>query len=289
MLIGGENMHRPVLLQEVINYFNIKAGGLYIDATFGEGNHSAEILARGGKVLGIEWDFNQYKRAKIKNQRYITQLKKLILIKGNFKNIEQIAKQNNFYPVDGVLFDLGLSMWQLEKSGRGFSFKKLSEPLDMRLSDELKNKASDLINSLSPKELYEILATYSEEVNSWSIVKTIIRTRSLKKIKLVGDLISVINKAIRKKDEKVYRRVFQALRIAVNKEFENLEKGLEGALNLIKKEGRIMVIAFHSLEDRLVKRFVYKNNLTLLTKKPVTSRTNLSFERSAKLRVISWQ
>ncbi len=280
-------MHKPVLLQEVIDYLNVKVGGLYIDATFGEGHHSIEILARGGKVLGVEWDFNQYQRAKIKNQRCIN-LKKLILINGNFRDIEQIAKQNNFYPVDGVLFDLGLSMWQLKKSGRGFSFKKLNEPLDMRLSDELKDKASDLINSLSPKELYEILATYSEEINSWSIVKTLVRTRALKKIKLVSDLVNAVDRAIERKDERVYRRVFQALRIAVNKEFENLEKGLLGALNLIKKEGRIVVITFHSLEDRLVKNFVYKNNLNLLTKKPVISRSNFSFERSAKLRVISW-
>ncbi len=181
-----------------------------------------------------------------------------------------------------------ISAYRYENSGRGFSFKNLNEPLDMRINDQLKVKASDLVNSLTEGELYKIFSTYSEEVNSLPIAQTIVRARSLKKIETVGDLIIVIDKAVGRKDERVYRRIFQALRIAVNSEFENLKKGLSGALNLIKREGRIVVVTFHSLEDRLVKRFVDEHKLKLVSKKPITSKRSFSFERSAKLRVISY-
>ncbi|MFN4212410.1 MAG: 16S rRNA (cytosine(1402)-N(4))-methyltransferase RsmH [Microgenomates group bacterium] len=281
-------MHNPVLLQEAIESLDVKKNGLYIDATFGEGGHSREIIKRGGKVLGIEWDRKQYQISNIKYQKFISKTQSLLLINGNYKDIEKIAKQNSFYPVDGVLFDLGLAMRQLAESGRGFSFKKENEPLDMRVNKQIKTKASDLINNLSKEELYELFAKYSEEVNSFVIAKAIVKARSIKKIETVADLINVIDEAIGRKDEKVYRRIFQALRIATNNEFENLKRGLVGALHLLKKSGRIVVIAFHSLEDRIVKNFANNYELTLISKKPIFSKNNLSFERSAKLRVIGY-
>ena len=268
-------MHHPVLLKAVIDNLGIKKGGLYIDATYGEGGHSLEILKKEGKVLAIDTDFQQILNFKFQ----ISNWKNLTLVQGNFKDIEKIAKENDFYPVDGILFDLGLSIKQIQESGKGFSFKNSDEPLDMRLNNDLKIKASDLINSLNKEDLYEILARYSEEINSRAIADFIFRTRSLKKILTVGDLVSVIEKAIGKKGERVLRRIFQGLRIAVNDELENLKKGLTGGLRLIKKDGKILVITFHSLEDRIVKQFG--------AGKPILGDRKLSFERSAKLRVIS--
>lgn len=281
-------MHQPVLLQKVIENLRIKKDGLYIDATFGEGGHSLAILKRGGRVLAIDQDCQQIAQFKQILSDKKEEFKNLILIEGNFADIETIAKKNNFYPVDGILFDLGLSMRQLKFGKKGLSYKNRDEPLDMRLGRQTELTAADLVNKLSQKKLYEIFARYSEEINSLSIAKAIIEGRSLKKIKTVGELITLINKAIGRTDESVYRRIFQALRIAVNDELENLKKGLLGAMRLIKKDGRIVVITYHSIEDRIVKTFIKKYQLRLVTKKPIFAKDSLFFERSAKLRVISF-
>jgi 16S rRNA (cytosine1402-N4)-methyltransferase len=278
-------MHQPVLLQEVIKYLGDIKNKFFIDATFGEGGHSLEIIKRGGKVLGIEWDQQQYEKAKIKYTHYL-ETSNLKLVNENFSQIEKVAKKNNFFPVDGVLFDLGLSMTQLWQSGRGFSYKKIYEPLDMRLNLNLKIKAADLINSLEKEKLYEILAKYSEEIHSLRLVEAIISARKIKKIEKVKDLVDIIDKAIGK-NEAVYRRVFQGLRIAVNNELENLKLGLEGALSILDEKGRILVISFHSLEDRLIKNIIKEKKLKMLTKKGVQSKNDLKFERSAILRIIT--
>ncbi len=273
-------MHRPVLLQQAVANLKIKPGGLYIDATIGEGGHSREIIKLGGKVLGIDLDKDQI--AKIKDQK----LENLILVDGNFKDIEEIAKKNNFYPVDGVLFDLGLSMDQIEKSGRGFSFKNLKEDLDMRINTSLILSASDLLNRLSEDEIYEIFAKYSEDLNSRAIAQEVVFRRRRQKIKKVADLIKIIDRVLKTKDERTYRRIFQALRIAVNDEKENLKTGLANSLKVLKENGRLVVITFQSLEDRLVKNFIRENNLKQLNKKIIKSDSGWRFERSAKMRVI---
>jgi 16S rRNA (cytosine1402-N4)-methyltransferase len=277
-------MHTPVLLKEVIKALNVKEGKKYIDATFGEGGHSREILKLGGRVLGIEWDDDKFE---VQGSRF-KEWKNLKLVLGNFKDIEKIARRNDFFPVDGILFDLGLSMEQIGKSGRGFSYKKKDEPLDMRISQKLNRTAADIVNSLSARKLYEVFARNSEEINSWTIAQAIFNARCLKKIKTVGDLIRVIDslKLLGKK-ESILRRVFQALRIEVNDELENLRQGLKGAAEILGKEGRIVVITFHALEDRIVKQFVQKNNLKFLNKKPVFGKQEKKFERSAKMRVFS--
>lgn len=276
-------MHTPVLLQEVIEGLQVKSGGLYIDATVGEGGHLKKILKKGGKVLGIDWDENQVKHLTLNVQHF----KNTKIIYGNFADIARIAEENNFHPVDGIIFDLGLSMEQIENSGRGFSYKRLNEALDMRINNDLKVKASDLVNSLNQEELYEIFSKYSEEINSRSIAKGIVRARYLKKIATVNDLISIINNTTGKKDNKIKARIFQALRIAVNNELVNLKKGLSGALSILKKGGRIIVISFHSLEDRVVKRFIRENKLKQINKKVITGKEEFRFERSAKMRIIS--
>jgi len=279
--------HQPVLLTEAISYLEVKKEGFYIDATFGLGGHSKKIIELGGKVLGIEWDESLYQQAKIKYRVFLG--KNLLLVNENFAQIETIAKKNNFYPVDGVLFDLGVSMEQINKSGRGFSFKKLDEPLDLRISKKLKKSAFYYLNQLSEEELDEVFAKNAEVVNFKAIVDEILIRRNFKPIKTVADLVSIIDKKIKQNKEKVCRKIWQGLRILVNNELENLKKGLRGAKNILKKEGRIVVITFHSLEDRLIKRFVVENGFIFLTKKPIVSRSKKKFERSAKLRVFTFQ
>jgi len=297
-------MHTPVLLNEAIEGLNIKRNGLYIDATVGEGGHLIEIAKRGGKVLGIDWDDVQIKSLKLKVNNEVSRHPEFIsgseskkqmlkrvqhdikIVQGNFADIEKIAKENNFYPVDGVFFDLGLSMIQIKKSGRGFSYKNLDEPLDMRIDMTSDTTASELVNSLNQNDLYELFARYGEEINSLAISQAIVRARSLKKIDTVAGLIKIIDRTIGEKDNRTYARIFQSLRIAVNDEFENLKKGLAGAMRILKEHSRIVAITFHSLEDRIVKQFIRNNNLKQLNKKVIMSGDRLEFERSAKLRII---
>ncbi len=273
-------MHTPVLLDQVIEALDIKKDGLYIDATFGEGGYSEAILDKGGKVLGVDLDEDQLKGSRVNG---LTGLK---LVQGNFGDIEQIAKENNFIPVDGVVFDLGLSMKQISQSGRGFSFKKLNEPLDMRMNTNFEMTAKYLLNHLSKEELFDVFAKNSEEINSEKIAHEIIIRRQFKKLEVVEDLIGCIDKAVGGPDNNAYKRIFQALRIQVNDEFENLKNGLTGATKIIKDDGKIAVVTFHSLEDRIVKNFSKNQGLKLLNKKPIVNKKGRSFEKSAKLRLI---
>ena len=272
-------MHTPVLLEQVIEALEIVKNGLYIDATFGEGGYSQAILDKGGKVLGIDLDPEQISSF----QFPISNLK---LVEGNFGDIEKIAKENDFFPVNGIVFDLGLSMKQINQSKRGFSFKKLNEPLDMRMSLKTEVTAKELLNHLSESELYDVFAGNSEEINSQKIAREIIIKRQFKKLETVGDLINCIDKAIGEPNNNVYKKIFQALRIEVNREFDNLKKGLTGGSNLINKKGKIAVVTFHSLEDRIVKKFSKTQGIKLLIKKPIVNKLGKSFERSAKLRVL---
>jgi len=277
-------MHTPVLLQEAVNGLKVKKNGLYIDATFGEGGHAREILKQGGKVLGIDLDINQ-----IRNSIPIISGRNLKLVQGNFANIEEIAKENDFFRVDGILFDLGLSMNQIDSSGKGFSYRRINEPLDMRIDPNLEETAEDLVNSYSEDQLYEIFAKFSEELNSRAIAGAIVFTRRIKKIRKVGDLLTVIKKTVKINEEQASKRIFQALRIKVNNELENLKQGLKGSLKILQQEGRIVVISFHSLEDRIVKNFIRDNQLDQINKKVIIGDQNISFERSAKLRIISFK
>jgi 16S rRNA (cytosine1402-N4)-methyltransferase len=272
-------MHTPVLLKEVIESLDVKKDGLYVDATFGEGGYSQAIVEKGGKVLGIDFDKEQLKNFELK-------INNLKLVEGNFGDIEKIAKANDFFPVDGIVFDLGLSMRQLSQSERGFSFKKFNEPLDMRISLKLETTARDLVNRLSESELYEIFAKNSEEINSKAIARKIILERQFRKLASVNDLTNCIDKAVGEKDNNAYKRIFQALRIQVNDEFINLKNGLSGAKKIIKADGKIAVVTFHSLEDRIVKNFSKTEGTKLLLKKPIMNRRGKSFERSAKLRIL---
>ena len=289
--------HIPVLLKEVLYYLDPQPGENFIDCTIGFGGHTFEIAKRivpDGKVLGIELDKEVLKRTKLYASNFKFR-KNVIFHCGNFTDLKNIVAKYNFSPVNGILFDLGMSSWHLEKSGRGFSFLK-NEPLLMNYKLNNKLTAIEIVNHWHKKDLIKIFKEYGEEKYSKPIAEEIVRQRKNKPIITTFQLVEIIRKAVPRKYR--YRRIhfatriFQALRIAVNDELNNLQKGLYEALEVLSFKGRLVVISFHSLEDRIVKNFFKQQeklgNLKILTKKPVVP-TREEIERnrrsrSAKLR-----
>lgn len=273
-------MHIPVLKKEMLEYLDPKPGQNFVDATLGFGGHTAAILEKispNGKVLGIEWDEEVSKK--------IAPRERLIVVNDSYANLKEIVKKYNFGPVNGILFDLGISSWDLESSGRGFSFAK-NEPLDMRFDPNNNTlTAEKIVNAWQEREIVQIIWEYGEEKFSRVIAKRIIEKRKTKPIKTTFDLITLI--PARTKPSKT----FQALRIAVNGELDNLKKGLEQAEQILEKGGKIAVISFHSLEDRIVKNFFKNESFERLNKKVIkASKEELllnSRSRSAKLRAVS--
>jgi len=287
-------MHIPVLLKEVIEYLNPTSNENFIDATIGEGGHTKAILEKNGpagKVLGIEVDPILYQKVK---QR-IKNTERLILVNDSYVNIEKIVKEKQFQPVNGILFDLGMCSWQIDESKKGFSYLK-DEPLDMRFSPESTLTAAEIVNFWEVDDLERILKDYGEEKYAKRIALAIKETRRKKRIVGTQELVEILKKALPKNYDN-YRlhpavRTFQALRIAVNNELENLKMGLTLAFKILAPQGKIVVISFHSLEDRIVKIFfrdnAKQNTLKVLTKKPITSsqeeiKNNIR-SHSAKLR-----
>lgn len=286
-------MHKPVLLEEALGFLQIKPLGRYIDATIGEGGHAAEIIKRGGLILGIDQDPEILKEAGSRMQEAGFG-DRIELVQGNFRQIDRIAKEYGFTNVDGIIFDLGMSSWQLEKSGRGFSFQR-DEPLDMRLDPNLSVTAADLLNGLTRNELAKLFAKFGEEERAFQLASLIVRARTLRPFATTFDLKRAVEKVIKRKGHiHPATRVFQALRIAVNAELENLRSALPRAFEILKPGGRLVVISFHSLEDREVKEFferLGKRHLgKIITDKPVlpTARevAGNPRSRSAKLRCI---
>lgn len=289
-------MHIPVLLKETGEFLNIRKGGKYIDATLGLAGHSLEILKRGGWVLGIDVDEESLGKARgmIQEAGF---LEGAIIVQGNFKDIRGIAVDNKFVPCNGVLFDLGMSSWQLEESGRGFSFQR-DEPLDMRMDKSSAVTAADLLNGLSRDELAKLFQKYGEEQSARRIASAAVRARTLRPFETTGDLARVIRGVMGDKGdgEKINpaTKVFQALRIAVNDEINNLRSALPQAFEVLVRGGRLAVISFHSLEDREVKKFFLslKRKATgdVITEKPTRPSVREIREnpraRSAKLRVV---
>ncbi len=286
--------HKPVLLKEAIDLLQIKPGERYIDATLGGGGHTKLILEKGGQVLAIDLDQDALDNAReFKDDR-------LTLANGNFKDIDKIAHLNNFEKVSGILFDLGVSSHQIDEGQRGFSFMKQG-PLDMRMDKESPITAEYLVNILQKGELYDIFHKLGQEHHARAISDSIVRTRRIKAIQTTDELVDVIKKAYGIKGElsqyaraNISMRVFQALRIAVNGELQNIEEALPKAIGLLEKGGRIAVITFHSLEDRIVKNkfkeFEKEGLGQIITKKPIVPsqeeiREN-SRSKSSKLRII---
>lgn len=279
-------IHIPVLQKEVLQYLDPKPNENFIDATIDGGGHTAAILGKikpNGKVLGIEIDPEIYQKLKSKN------LDRLVLTNDSYVNLKSILEKKNFRPVNGILFDLGMSSWHLEESGRGFTFMK-DEPLDMRYSLENNLTAEKIINNYSQEEIEKILKEYGEERFARRIAKRIIKERP---IKTTLRLVEIIKRVVPGRTKiNPATRTFQALRIAVNDELNNLRKVLPQTIEVLAPEGKIVIISFHSLEDRIVKNFfreeAKKGPLKILTKKPIRpSKEEIKINprsRSAKLR-----
>ncbi|HOX21453.1 MAG TPA: 16S rRNA (cytosine(1402)-N(4))-methyltransferase RsmH [Candidatus Paceibacterota bacterium] len=286
-------MHVPVLLNEVIKTFDPQSNENFIDATLGEAGHTLCLLQKtdpSGRVLGIDLDAETLRIAEEKLRAYHN---RVILVKNNFKNLESIVDEYKFKKVSGILFDLGMSSRELEESGRGFSFRK-NEPLLMNFGEDALVTAEQIVNNWPADDLKGIFEEYGEERFSRQIAEKIVVSRQTKPIKTTFDLVEVIQSAVPQKYQSgrlhPATRVFQALRITVNDELNNLRSGLEAGLKILESGGKIIVISFHSLEDRIVKNFFrdHKASLKIITKKPVIPARveilNNPRARSAKLR-----
>ncbi len=290
------NYHTPVLLQEVLDLLDVTEGKLYIDATLGGGGHSLGIIKKCGRVLGIDVDQDalDYVKRAIKEQSLEGKEEKITLVKGNFRDIDVIAKNFGFLNVDGILFDLGVSSHHLDTPERGFSFEE--GPLDMRMSKDLVVTAKDLVNGLTKNELRELFERFGEERFAQKIANAIVEYRKKHPIETTKELAEIIKRAVPYKKDRIHpaTRVFQALRIAVNDELGNIRTALPKALSLVRKGGRIIVISFHSLEDKIVKRqfqeWEEKKLVKIITKKPITpsreEKIRNKRSRSAKLRAV---
>ena len=243
--------HTPVMVQEILTALHIKPDGSYIDCTIGEGGHSHAIIGaeQGVHLLGIDMDVQALDVAE---QRLKEHSDRLTLVQGNFADVELIAEDHEFGPVDGILMDLGISSLQVETQNRGFSFR-LEARLDMRMDSQRRVTAFTVVNGYSEGDLANIIYQLGEEPRSRRVARAIVRNRPIETTTRLADVVKKTLGQSRKSRIHPATRTFQAIRIAVNGELENLEQGLGRALELLKVGGRIAVISYHSLEDRLVK------------------------------------
>jgi 16S rRNA (cytosine1402-N4)-methyltransferase len=293
--------HEPVLLGEAIDGLNIKAGGTYVDATYGGGGHSKAILEKlnkKGKLFAFDQDEDAAKNA--------IQDKRFTLIQSNFRFIKRFMRYHNVLPVDGILADLGISSHQVDTASRGFS-TRFDAALDMRMNTQQKRTARDVINTYSEEKLKNIFSQYGEVDNAGKVAFQIVTVRKSHSIETTKQLIETIDRYIDKRfPAKYLSKIFQALRIEVNNEINALKEFLEQSADVLTKGGRLAVISYHSLEDRLVKNFlrtgktegelekdIYGNIINVpfnsITKKPVTpSEEEISRNprgRSARIRI----
>ncbi len=291
--------HNPVLLKECIEGLNINPEGIYVDVTFGGGGHSREILKHltTGKLYAFDQDEDAVKN-KIDDERFI-------LIKQNFRYLKNFLKMYNALPIDGLLADLGVSSHQFDEADRGFS-TRFDAKLDMRMDRNSKLTAADILNTYSEEELKRIFKIYGEVDNAGRLAYQIFHSKKEKQIETVNDLKVAIEKCVKRgRENQYYAQVFQALRIEVNKELDVLKDLLMQCLEVLKPGGRLVVISYQSLEDRLVKNIIRSGKfegevekdffghqltpLTAMTRKPIipsdTEINENSRARSAKLRI----
>lgn len=302
-----EIQHNPVMVPEILKYLDVVSGGRYIDCTLGEGGHSKSILDAsnpGGEVLGIDADHEAIEVSKSRLEKYQD---RVIFINDNFRNLRKIAMRRDFIPAHGILLDLGVSSLQLNIETRGFSFMRKS-PLDMRFSFNQKLTADQVVNSFQENELADILYHFGDERRARKIAKIIVENRP---IKHSNELAEIIKKKIYISNHKINpaTKTFQALRIYINEELSALSEVLEQSLEIIGIGGRLAVISYHSIEDRIVKNYFRRESkyciclpnvikcecnhepkLKIITKKPISPSSNEVISnrrsRSAKLRVI---
>ncbi len=296
--------HTPVLLHKCVNALNIKRGGIYVDVTFGGGGHSREILKnldKSARLIAFDQDLDA--------QANIIDDKRFLFIHSNFRYIKNYLKYYNIEKVDGILADLGISSFHIDAKQRGFSFKSDAD-LDMRMNTKMKKTAADIVNEYDENDLIKIFRQFGEIKNAGALAKQIIAGRSTKKVKKISDFIEIIKNKIPKKQENKYlAKVFQALRIELNDEINALEEFLLSTGELLNTEGRLVVLSYHSLEDRYVKNYIrsgnckgiiekdiygnYKQIFKQINKKPIVPDeeeiNNNPRARSAKLRIAEKQ
>jgi len=247
--------HKAVLLDEAVKYLNIKENGIYFDGTLGRGGHSSEILrnlSEKGKLIAVDRDIKAVREV----EKKLGSSENLILRHANFIDFDQVLKELSIDKVDGMLFDLGVSSPQIDNPDRGFSYQK-EGPLDMRMNRGQNLTAADIVNNYTQEEIEDIISDYGEENWAARIAEFIVKERQNKKIETTSDLVDIIKAAIpkgaRRSGGHPARRTFQALRIATNDELNQLKVLINKAVNYLNPGGRIVIISFHSLEDRIVK------------------------------------
>lgn len=255
--------HKSVLLYETIDSLNIKPHGIYVDGTLGGGGHALEVCKRlneYGRLIGIDQDADAIKAAK---ERLMEYKDRVTVVRSNYENIQTVLKDLGIEKVDGIYLDLGVSSYQLDTPERGFSYRSDDAPLDMRMDQRNEQTAADLVNHYSEFDLYRIIRDYGEDRFAKNIAKHIVRVRKEKPIETAGELNEIIKAAIPAKIRAVgghpSKRTFQAIRIELNQELEVLTQSIDTMIDLLKPCGRLSIITFHSLEDRIVKTR-FRNN-----------------------------
>ena len=278
----NKNYHTPVLLKESVDGLNIIEDGVYVDVTFGGGGHSKEILSRlGQKGRLIAFDQDKDSKMNLINDN------RLLLINENFMYLKKFLKLNNILKVDGILADFGISSHQIDKPDRGFSYRFNSD-LDMRMDNNNPLSASHILNKYSGEDLNKMFKEYGELNNSSKITRAIITSREKKNIKTTFELNDIITPFISKRNyNKILSRIYQAIRIEVNNELGVIKSLLEQSLELLKIGGRICLISYHSLEDRIVKRFVKKGKFEGEIEKDIYGNFSLPYKSIGKLIVPS--
>ncbi len=292
--------HTPVLLQECIDGLDIWPGGIYVDCTFGGGGHSKAILQQlnaNGKL--IVFDQDEDARKNLPNDE------RVVFVPQNFRHLQRFLRLHKAPKVDGILADLGVSSHQFDEAGRGFSIR-FDAALDMRMDQRQTLTAADILKDFSELQLHKMFEQYGEVTNAKTLAKTIVSQRTLAAIRTINEFKTAVHAVVKGNPQKYFAQVFQALRIEVNDELGALKELLQQSLSVLKPGGRVAIITFHSLEDRIVKNFFrdgtfedtaiddvyghrFENPLKVITKKPITASEKETKEntrsRSAKLRV----
>ncbi len=258
-----EFKHKSVLLEETIEYLNIHPDGIYVDGTLGGGGHAYEVcrrLSEKGRFVGIDQDADAIKAA----TRRLAQFEDRVqIIRNNYCEMQEVLAELGIVKVDGIVLDLGVSSYQLDDPARGFTYRSMDAPLDMRMDTRQSFTAKELINTYSEYELYRVIRDYGEDKFAKNIAKHIVMAREKKEIETTGELTEIVKAAIpakvRMSGGHPSKRTFQAIRIELNRELEVLQDSLEDMICLLNPGGRLCVITFHSLEDRVVKN-IYKNS-----------------------------
>jgi len=292
--------HKPVLLNECMDGLNIQPDGVYVDCTFGGGGHSSAILQQlNGQGKLVVFDQDEDARKNLPGDE------RVIFVPQNFRHLQRFLRLHKFAKVNGILADLGVSSHQFDEAGRGFS-TRFDAALDMRMDQRQKNTAADILKNFSELQLHKMFEQYGEVTNAKTLAKTIVAQRSLAPIRTINEFKTAVHAVVKGNPQKYFAQVFQALRIEVNDELGALKELLEQTVNLLHPGGRVAIITFHSLEDRIVKSFFrdgtfentaiddvyghrFDNPFKVITKKPITA-TELELKenarsRSAKLRV----